>query len=318
MSPDRPAGITHADRVLFPADGITKGEVAEHYRRVAGVMLPHLRGRPLNLQRFPRGIGAPGFIQQDISSSAPPDWLGRAVVGRDDGGQVEHAVASRPADLEWLANQDVLTVHAWLSRTGSLGDPDRMVIDLDPSGSGFGLVRDTACAARDLLADLGLTAYAQLTGSRGVHVVVPLQGGADFDAVRGFAREVAEALAADDPAHRTTEARKAARRGRLYLDVMRNGYAQTAVAPYSLRPRPGAPVATPVDWDELAAPGLRADRYTLRSIGRRLASRDDPWRDMARHRRALAGPQRRLRKIRADRAGPDQAGADRTGKDETG
>jgi bifunctional non-homologous end joining protein LigD len=290
--------ITHADRVLFPGDGITKRDVAEHYRRVAGVMLPHVKGRPLTLQRFPRGISAQGFIQQDISNSAPPDWLGRAVVDRGDGGDVEHAVVNHPEDLAWLANQNVITPHSWLSRTAKLRIPDRLIIDLDPSGADFGVVRATACAARDLLADLGLTAYAQLTGSRGIHVVTPLAGDADFDSVREFARQLAEVLVADDPAHRTLAVRKAARDGQVYLDIMRNCYAQTAVAPYAIRPRRGAPVATPVRWDELRARGMRADRYTLRTIGRRLARVGDPWHDMARHSRALTTPRKQLSGLR--------------------
>jgi bifunctional non-homologous end joining protein LigD len=295
--------ITHADRVMFPADGITKRDVAEHYRRVAGVMLPHVKGRPLTLQRFPRGISAQGFIQQDISASAPPDWLGRAVVDRGDGGEVEHAVANQPEDLVWLANQNVITPHSWLSRTAKLRIPDRMIIDLDPSGTDFGVVRATAFAARDLLADLGLAAYALLTGSRGVHVVTPLAGRSDFDSVRDFARQLAEVLVADDPAHRTLAVRKAARDNQVYLDVLRNGYAQTAVAPYALRPRRGAPVATPVRWDELRVRGMRADRYTLRTIGRRLARTGDPWPDISRHGRALTGPRKRLRELRDELTG---------------
>jgi bifunctional non-homologous end joining protein LigD len=294
--------ITHGGRVMFPADGITKRDVAEHYWRVADVMLPHLKGRPLTLQRFPRGISEPGFIQQDISNSAPPDWLGRAVVDRGDGGEVEHAVVNRPEDLAWLANQNVITPHSWLSRTPKLRVPDRMIIDLDPSGTDFGVVRATACAARDLLADLGLTAYAQLTGSRGIHVVTPLSGSADFDSVRDFARQLAEVLVADDPEQRTLAVRKAARDGQVYLDIMRNAYAQTAVAPYALRPRPGAPVATPVRWEELGARGMRPDRYTLRTIGRRLARTSDPWQDMARHARALTTARKRLRRLHEEAA----------------
>jgi bifunctional non-homologous end joining protein LigD len=199
MSPRRHVEITYADRVMFPDGNITKGDVVEHYRRVADVMFPHLKDRPLTLQRLPRGIAAKGFIQQDVSNSAPPDWLDRAVVERGDGARVEHAVANRSEGLVWLANQNVVTPHAWLSRTARLGCPDLMIIDLDPSGTDFGAVRDTAYVTRDLLADLGLTAHAQLTGSRGVHVVTALSGSADFDTVRSFARDLAEVLVADDP-----------------------------------------------------------------------------------------------------------------------
>ena len=292
--------VTHADRVLFPDDGITKGDVVDYYRRVAPVMVRHLRDRPLTLQRFPRGIGAKGFIQQDIADSGAPDWLDRVEVPKESGRTVVHAVANRADALAWLANQNCLTPHAWLARAARLDRPDLMVIDLDPSDGAFGPVRDTAFALRDLLSDLGLVPHAQLTGSRGVHVVAALSGRPDFDEVRAFARDVAEVAVADDPAHRTIAARKAARGDRVYLDVMRNAYAQTAVAPYAVRAKRGAPVATPVTWDELSSRGIRADRYTVRTLPHRLADRDDPWHDLRRHARSLSVARRRLDRIRDD------------------
>ena len=290
--------ITHADRVIFPDDGITKGDVIEYYRQVAPVMVPLIRDRPLTLQRFPRGIAAKGFIQQDIADSGAPDWLDRVEVPKESGGTVLHAVANRADALAWLANQNCLTPHMWLARTRRLGQPDLMIFDLDPSNGSFAPVRDTAFALRDLLTDLGFTPHVQLTGSRGVHVVAPLSGQPDFDEVRAFARDVAEVVTADDPGHRTTAARKAARGDRVYLDIMRNAYAQTAVAPYAVRARQGAPVATPLDWDELSARGMRADRYTVRTLPRRLSRRADPWRDLRRHARSLAAARRRLDRIR--------------------
>lgn len=290
--------VTHADRVIFPDDGITKGQVVEYYRTVAPVMVPHLRDRPLTLQRFPRGIAAQGFIQQDIADSGAPDWLDRVEVPKESGGTVLHAVANRADALAWLANQNCLTPHAWLARTRQLDRPDLIVFDLDPSDSDFAAVRDTALALRDLLIDLGLAPHVQLTGSRGVHVVAALSGRPDFDEVRAFARDVAELVAADDAAHRTTAARKAKRGDRVYLDIMRNAYAQTTVAPYALRARPGAPVATPIEWDELLMRGMRADRFTLRTLPRRLKDRDDPWRDMRRQARSLAVARRRLDRMR--------------------
>ena len=150
-----------------------------------------------------------------------------------------------------------------------------------------------------MLDDLGLARYLQTTGSRGLHVVVPLRGDADFDCARQFARDVAEVVVADDPAHRTVEARKDTRGRRVYLDVMRNAYAQTAVAPYSVRARPGAPVATPLEWDELESRGMHADRFTIRVVPKRLAGQRDPWADMSRHSRSLDGPIQRVAKLRA-------------------
>lgn len=286
--------ITHPDRVLFPADGITKGELADYYSSVADVLLPHLKDRPLNVQRFPHGIGAGGFVQQDFAG-ALPDWMQFAEVAKHNG-TVVHPVAQRREALVWLANQDCITLHVWQSRRDRLDCPDRLVFDLDPSDGDFPTVVATARTFADVLDDLGLASYVQTTGSRGLHVVVPIRRDVDFDTAREFARGVAELVAADDPAHRTTEARKAKRGHRVYLDVMRNAYAQTAVAPYAVRARAGAPVATPLEWDELGDRGLRPDRFTIRDIGKRLAGQRDPWADLGRHRRTLSRPRNRLAK----------------------
>ncbi|MGD1257560.1 non-homologous end-joining DNA ligase [Mycobacterium seoulense] len=289
--------VTHPDRIMFPADGITKRDLVAYYGQVADAMLPHVRGRALNVQRFPRGIGQNGFIQQDFADSMP-DWMGRVEVTKE-GGTVVHPVAERREALPWLANQNAITLHAWQSRRGRLHNPDRLVFDLDPSDSDFGAVRAAAHAVAGVLHDLGLACYVQTTGSRGLHVVVPVRADTDFDTARQFARDVAEVVVADDPTHRTLEVRKEKRSGRVYLDIMRNAYAQTAVAPYSVRARNGAPVATPLEWDELDTRGLRADRFTLRDVPKRLAGQADPWTNMSRHARSLPGPMRRLAKLRA-------------------
>lgn len=294
-------GITHPDRVLFPADGITKADLVDYYAELAPVMLPHLAGRPLTLTRFPGGIDEEGFIQQNFAQSLP-DWMRRAEVAKKgkQGETVVHPLAQRRAALVWTANHDAITLHTWLSRQPRLHRPDRVVFDLDPGADDpgdFGPVRATARAVADVLGELGLTAYLQTTGSRGLHVVVPLRGGAEFDTTRKFAREVAAVVAADDPAHRTTEIRKANRGGRVYLDIMRNAYGQNAVAPYAVRARPGAPVATPLDWDELDARGMRADRLTLRDVPKRMAERADPWGDMRHNARALTRPRQRLARL---------------------
>lgn len=288
--------VTHADRLVFPADGITKGDIVDYYTEIADALVPHLKGRPLTLWRYPRGIDNQGFVQQDFADSLP-DWMGRVEVAKE-GGTVVHPTVDRPEALRWLANQNCLTVHAWLSRSDRLDTPDRVVFDLDPSSSDFAVVRATARAFADVLDDLGLVSYLQTTGSRGLHVVTPIKGDNDFDTVRQFARDVAEVVADDDPKHRTIEMRKANRKDRVYLDVMRNAYAQTAVAPYSVRARRGAPVATPLEWEELGRRGLRADRFTIRDVPKRLAESGDPWADLQRRARSLTRPAQRLAKIR--------------------
>jgi bifunctional non-homologous end joining protein LigD len=289
--------ITHADRVLFPDDGITKGDLVDYYGEVADVMLPHVKGRPLTLWRYPRGIDQQGFVQQDFAGSLP-DWMGSAEVTKE-GGTVVHPVADHRDALVWLANQNGVTPHAWLSRRDRLDEPDQVIFDLDPSTNDLAAVRAAARAVADVLDDLGLASYLKTTGSRGLHVVVPISRGLDFDTVRRFARDVAAVVADDDPDHRTVEMRKDKRGDRVYLDVMRNAYAQTAVAPYAVRARRGAPVATPLEWDELDRRGMRPDRFTVRDVPKRIAEQGDPWADMRRHARSLARPMQRLSKLHA-------------------
>jgi len=296
-TPSSKVDITHPDRVVFPDDGITKGELVDYYAEIADVMVPHLKGRPLTLWRYPRGIGQHGFVQQDFSGTLP-DWMDSAEVAKE-GGTVVHPVVDRRDALVWLANQNCVTVHSWLSRHDRLGEPDQVVFDLDPSTTDFAPVRAAAQACADVLRDLGLAPYLKTTGSRGLHIVTPLTRGPDFDTVRRFARDVAEIVVADDPAHRTVEQRKDKRGDRIYVDVMRNAYAQTAAAPYTVRARRGAPVATPLEWDELSGRGLRPDRFGLRDVPKRVAEQGDPWTGIRRHARSLARPIERLAKLHA-------------------
>ena len=271
----RTVTVSSSAKVVFPDAGITKGDLVGYYQAVAASMVPHLRGRPLNLERFPDGIGGPGFLQQDASGSFP-DWIRRVTVGRRQGGTVDHVVCDDAATIVYLANLATVTFHAWTSRVQHLGRPDLVVFDLDPSpGQGLDVVRAAARGVGKALQEVGLAAFVQTSGSRGFHVVAPLRPGPDTDAVQGFARAVAGLVAAGDPERLTVEVRKAKRAGRLYLDVGRNGYAQTAVAPYAVRARPGATVATPIDWSELRR--VEPGSYTLRSIPRRLARKPDPW-----------------------------------------
>ncbi len=279
----RAVPFSHPDKVLFPDDGLTKADLADYYRRVAPVMLPHLAERPLTLHRFPDGIGADGFYQQNRSDHFP-DWLpGRRLDHGGDTGEVHHILCQRPADLVYLAGQGTLTLHAWLSHADRPQRPDQLVFDLDPPGGDFEPVRQAARQVRDALRQAGLTPFLKTTGSRGLHVVAPLKPVADFDRVRRACRRLSDHLAARHPDQLTTEQRKNKRRGRLYLDIQRNAFGQTAVAPYAVRARPGAPVATPLDWHELDDPALGPRRYTLGNLFRRLGQKDDPWAGMARH-----------------------------------
>lgn len=282
--------ITHPDRRLFP-DGTTKGDLVAYYRGVAETMLAHLRGRPLMLQRFPRGVERNGFYQKEAGDL--PDWIDTVTVAKA-GGAVTHAVCDDAATLVYLANVDAITLHTWPARADRLDRPDRMVFDLDPPGDDFAAARAAAFTLRERLDALGLVPYVQTTGSRGLHVVVPLERDADFDAVRDFARTLAAGMAADEPDAITVETRKAARGERLYVDVMRNAYAQTSVAPYTVRARSEPTVATPLRWDELRRGTTHPGRYTIGSVRRRLARTEDPWADIADDARPLSPARDRL------------------------
>jgi bifunctional non-homologous end joining protein LigD len=288
----RTVTVRRADKCLFPS-GVAKRDLARYYADVAAAMLPHIQGRPLNLQQFPDGVEHQGFFVQRAPRHFPA-WVRRVRVPSRDG-EVEHVVASDAATLVYLADQAAVTPHMWLSRADRLDRPDRLVFDLDPpDAGGFGDARAAALRLGELLRALGLEPFAMLTGSRGVHVWVPLQRRHDFDSVRDFAREIAARLADDDD-RLTLEQRKAKRAGRVLVDVMRNTYGHTSVAPYAVRAKPHAPVATPLSWEELErAKRLRPDGFGIDDVRRRLGRRGDPWSSMARHARALGAARRRL------------------------
>jgi bifunctional non-homologous end joining protein LigD len=276
--------VTHADRAVFPEANLTKLDLARHYERVAPLMLPYVKDRPLALQAYPQGIEQKGFFLKSVPDYFP-GWVKRTTLPKK-GGTITHALAQDAATLVYLAGQNVVTVHTWLSRADKPFQPDRLTLDFDPSGGGFAEVRAAARAAGDRLRDLGLTPYAMTTGSRGIHVVCPLRRGPDFATVHNFARALAEAMVADDPDHLTLEWRKADRGERIYVDVNRIAYAQHAVGPYAVRARPKAPVAVPLHWEELSAKALKPDGWTIKTIASRVEE-GDPWDGMTRHARAL-------------------------------
>ncbi len=290
--------LSNLDKELFAGDGISKREVVEHYRTVAGAMLPHLAGRPLTLRRFPDGIDAGGFFQKEASGSFP-DWVRTAEVPlRHGGGTVRHVVCEDEATLLFLANQATIEYHVWPSTTRSLDRPDRLVVDIDPPGdTDVATLRAIARDLRDLLDTIGLTPHVQATGGRGFHVVAPLDGGEDYRFVRDLAADLADHLAAVHPRRLTTAQRKQRRSNRVFLDVNRNAYGQTFVAPYSLRARPGAPAATPLEWSELGR--STPNGYGPDRMRRRLAHKSDPWADLDEHAGSAAAARRALDALRA-------------------
>jgi bifunctional non-homologous end joining protein LigD len=271
--------LTHPERVLWPDDGLTKRDLYDYFGAVADAMLPHIRDRPVSMQRFRGSIADGGFFQKDLPRGAP-DWLARVEVGKR-GGSVCHLLANDRPSLLWLAQQGCVTPHVFPRRADRLDRPDRLVIDLDPSTDDFDAVRRAALACGDALRERGLEPFAMVTGSRGIHVVTPLKRTRDVGDVlawaRAFAAELADAGVGGADLL-TTEFRKEKRGDRIYVDVARNGPAQMVVPPYAPRPRAGAPVATPLRWEELDDAGLRPDAWSMRTVLERLdALGGDPW-----------------------------------------
>ena len=278
--------ISNPGKVLFPDDGITKGDLVDYYHRIADRMLPLVRDRPLHMNRYPDGIGGIAIQQKRVPDSFPA-WIERVTVDLHKGGTITHAVIDNTATLVYLANYNMVTAHVWLSRIQAPEQPDLVIFDLDPSGDDFGLVRRTALSLKVMLEELQLIPFVKTTGSRGLHVVVPVVVDPNFETAHLFADHVAQRLAAGDPEHLTTEFIKQKREGRLFIDVNRNAYAQTVVAPYAVRARRGAPVAVPIGWSDVESDALRPDGITIGNVWSWMEQHDDPWKVMERSRRPL-------------------------------
>jgi len=289
--------ITHPEKILFPDDGITKGELALYYEMIAPVMLPHLRRRPITMERYHRGIAAPGFFQKDVSKGFP-DWLKRVEVPKKDG-TVHHPIANDTRSLLWLANQNSITIHVWPSRMPNLYNPDICIFDLDPSQEDtLEPLRNAALHLRDLLAELALPSWIKTSGSKGFHIAVPLDGKSDFGVVARFAHVVGKIMVQRDPENLTQEFSKVDRGGRILVDTGRNGYSATYAATYTVRAKPGAPVSAPCTWEELARGEVGPRTFTLRSMAQRVADVGDLWADLLKTKRSLARPMEQLEKLR--------------------
>lgn len=275
--------ISRPDKIMYRHPQITKADVAGYYRDVADVMLPHLLHRPINMQRWPDGVDGPNFYEKKVPQHFP-EWVETIRVQTSDGSQRQPLVQDTRT-LVFLADQACLTPHAWLSTTDDLDRPDQLIIDLDPTSDDLAAVRTATKITGEALDDLGLVPFLKTTGSRGYHVQAPIRPELSFDEVRDFARSLAEVLAGRHPDLLTTEQRKNRRGDRVFVDVLRNGYGQTAVPPYALRGRQGAPVATPLDWSELQR--TAPDRFDINSVRRRLQQRGCPWRTIRRNARSL-------------------------------
>ena len=288
--------ITHPEKILFPDDSITKGELAAYYEMIAPAMLPHIRGRPITMERFHRGIGEKGFFQKDVSKGFP-EWLKRVEVNKK-GGTVHHPIATDTRSLVWLANQNSITLHVGTARVPDLWHPDICVFDLDPSEDQPEILHAAALALCDLLFELGLESWVKTSGSKGFHIVVPLDGSADYGDVGRFANAAGTLLVRRDPKHLTQEFSKADRGGRILVDTGRNAYHATFAAAYSVRAKPGAPVSAPCTWDEIKN-GTGPQSFSLRGMADRVSTAGDLWSEMLMRGQALTPAIERLQRLQA-------------------
>ncbi|MFP3853774.1 MAG: non-homologous end-joining DNA ligase [Anaerolineales bacterium] len=293
----RQIDVSNRDKVFFPDAGLTKADLIDYYGKVADTMLTHLKRYGVSMHRWPDGIEGEDFYNKDAPDYFP-DWIKTFNFPKREGGSFNAPVVDSKAALIYLADKAVITFHTYLSRPNSLEQPDKMIYDLDPpeDAGDYGSVRQAALDMRGVLAELDLKCWVQTTGSKGFHVIVPLDGSESFDDVRGFARSVARVLVRRHSDRYTIEQRKKKRQGKIFLDMLRNAYGATSVAPYSVRALPSAPVATPVTWQEVEG-GVSPRAWTMENIPRRLGQTDDPWSGMIRHAVSLGGRRDQLEKL---------------------
>jgi bifunctional non-homologous end joining protein LigD len=277
LAPDATPQLTHLDKVYWPDDGYTKGDLIAYYRDVAGVILPHLRDRPMSLHRHPGGIANKGFFQKDVGGKPLPSWVQTTVIASDsDTEEITYALCQDEPTLLYLANLGCIEMNPWLSRVESLDQPDYLVLDLDPEDVAFAAVVQTAQAVRKVLDRVGAACWCKTSGKRGLHVAVPLGAAYSYDQARQFAEIVARLANAQMPSTTSVVRSPRLRQKRVYLDYLQNKRGATLAAAYSVRPVPGATVSTPLRWSEVKT-GLDPSAFTIKTMRRRLDRVGDLW-----------------------------------------
>jgi len=283
------------DKIYFPEDGITKGDILNYYKLIAGLMIPQIKGRPISMLRYPDGINGESFFQKDAPHF--PKWIKKVRI-KKEGGSVNHVVCNNAAALVYIANQGCLTPHIWLSKADQIYFPDRMIFDLDPSDEDFNKVRKTAIYFLDFLSrELSLNVFIMTTGSRGVHLVIPLYRKKNFDEVREFAQNTGKLMRQRYPELITTEIRKEKRGDKVFIDTARNAYAQTAVAPYAVRAKKGAPIAAPIERDEISDNKLNPQSFNIKNIFQRLEHKPDSWENINKKKNSLSKAEKLLESL---------------------
>lgn len=279
--------LSNTEKILFPRSHISKGDLIDYYAFVAPYMLPYCKNRLISMVRYPDGIAHEGFYQKNASDYFPA-WIRRVSLKKQSGTSIEYVAIANQATIVYLANQGCITPHIWLSTAPHVEQPDRLIFDLDPSGKTFSFdrIKEGAYMLKELLEHQKLDPYVMTTGSRGLHVVVPLKRKHHFDAVRAYAKKIADELVSAQPRWFTTDLAKEQRGSKIFIDYLRNSYGATSVAPYAVRPLEGAPVATPLTWQELKRI-TTSQIYTIKTIPTRLKKVGDPWEGINRHARII-------------------------------
>jgi bifunctional non-homologous end joining protein LigD len=283
--------ITNPDKALFPEIGLTKRDLCLYYEALAPLMLPHFGGRPLSLVRCPNGWDRKCFFQKHAKDTVP-DWVERIEV-QDSDGPADYMMANDVRSLVTLAQLGVIELHVWGSKAPKTEHPDRLIFDLDPDdGLAWEAVRQAALLMRKLLEDFGLRSFLKTTGGKGLHVVVPIAPSLDWETAKDFTRGCATILAHTFPDRFTTSVSKSARKGRIFIDYLRNAHGATAIGPYSVRARENAPIAVPIEWSALDGEDIRFDRFNVRNSAA-LLKRSDPWRELPKLRQTVTAAMRK-------------------------
>jgi bifunctional non-homologous end joining protein LigD len=268
--------LGHPEKVMFPDIKATKRDLWDYYERISGYMLPYLKDRPLTMHRFPDGIQSDGFYMKNIPDYFPK-WIKTVVIAKKEGGTNTQMICQTKKALLFLSDQACITPHIWLSTRDDLKRPDRMIFDLDPSDNDMDKIKRIAVMLKEAIDRYGLKSFVMTTGSKGVHVVVPIKTNHSFKTVKEVADRLAETVVQTIPDIATREQRKDKREDKVFVDTLRNAYGQTSVAPYAIRAIKRAPVATPLTWSEFAKKPFDPQRYRAANIFRRLGQIDDPW-----------------------------------------
>jgi bifunctional non-homologous end joining protein LigD len=289
--------FTNLGKVFYPDNGYTKRDVLNYYDAVAGLILPHLKDRPLSLKRYPDGIGKEFFFQKNVTEKFAP-WVRTELIPSEHNGRpIRYAFAQDRASLLYLVNLGCIDQNPWMSRSPSLENPDFVLIDLDPQECPFDRIVDAALLVKGALDRIGLTGYPKTTGGDGMHVYIPVEPVYSYEETRTFAELISHVVIAEQPELFTTPRAVAKRKsGRVYFDYLQNGRAKTIAAPYVLRAYPGAPVATPLAWSEVRH-GLHPGQFNLANAPERFAAKGDLFEGVLTRPQRLEGALERLERL---------------------